>query len=203
MQVGLAAHNGGEGGSEVASGVGIVRQAAGHEQGAEVGVAEAERTVVVGVAGDPLSRIAGVVDEDIHCRDHDADRVAIGGDIEVAGGVDKLQQVERREVAGRVVEEHVFGARIGRIDATGILRRMPLVDGGVVLHARVAALPGGLGDLLHDVAGFVGLDGEMVLHGVDGEVAIAFDGLHELVGDADGVVGVLEEDRGVGFRIGA
>ena len=38
------------------------------------------------------------------------------------------------------------------------LRGVPAVDGGVVLHAGVAALPGGFGDLVHEVAGGVLLD---------------------------------------------
>ncbi len=42
----------------------------------------------------------------------------------------------------------------------------------------------------------------MVLDGVGGEVAVAFHGAHELVGDADGVVGVLEEDGAVGLAVG-
>src|SRR5258705_418409 len=37
--------------------------------------------------------------------------------------------------------------------------------------------------------------------GVEGSVGV--DGGHELVGDADGVVGVLEEDGAVGFGVGA
>ena len=78
LQIGLAAHDGGEGGGEVAAGVGVVGQAEGHEQRAEVGVAEAERAVVVRVAGDRLGGIAGVVDEDLHRGDHDVDGVAIG-----------------------------------------------------------------------------------------------------------------------------
>ena len=49
-QIGVAAEDGGEGGGEVAAGVGVVGQAEGHEQRAEVGVAEAERAVVVRVA---------------------------------------------------------------------------------------------------------------------------------------------------------
>ena len=49
LQVRLAAHDGGEGGGEVAAGVGVVGQAEGHQQRAEVGVAEAERAVVVRV----------------------------------------------------------------------------------------------------------------------------------------------------------
>jgi hypothetical protein len=35
-----------------------------------------------------------------------------------------------------------------------------------------------------------------------GEVGVAEDGVHEVVGDADGVVGVLEEDGAVGVGVG-
>ena len=35
-----------------------------------------------------------------------------------------------------------------------------------------------------------------------GELGVALDGVHELVGDADGVVGVLEEDGAVGVGVG-
>ena len=44
--------------------------------------------------------------------------------------------------------------------------------------------------------------GRPSLHGARGEVVVAQDGVHEVVGDADGVVGVLEEDGGVGFGVG-
>ena len=80
---------------------------------------------------------------------------------------------------------------------------MPAVDGGVVLHAGVAALPGGFGDGVHDVAGAVFLDRSAVLDGAGVEGGVGLDGGHELVGDADGVVGVLEEDGAVGFGVGA
>ena len=75
-EISLAAHDGGEGGGEVAAGVGVIGQAEGHQQRAEVGVAEAERAVVVRVVGDLLGRIAGVVDEDLLRGDHDVDGVA-------------------------------------------------------------------------------------------------------------------------------
>ncbi len=153
LQVRLAAHDGGESGGEVASGIGVVGQAEGHEQRAEVGVAQAERTVVVRVARDRFGGISGVVDEDIHGRDHDVDGVAIGRDIKCACRCYELEQVEAGQVAGGVVEEHVLGAGIRGIDASRVLRGVPLVDCRVVLHAGVAALPGGFGDLVHDLAG--------------------------------------------------
>ena len=82
------------GGGEGAAGVGVVGQAAVHEQRAEVGVAEAERAVVVRVLGDLLGGVAGGVDDDFHRGGDDADGVAVGGDIELAAGGEELHQVE-------------------------------------------------------------------------------------------------------------
>ncbi len=131
------------------------------------------------------------------------DGVAVGGDVELAAGGEELQEIEGRKVAGGVVEEHVLRAGVGGVDAGGVFAGVPAVDGGVVLHAGVAALPGGFGDLVHEVAGAVLLDGLAVLDGAGGEGAVGLDGAHELVGDADGVVGVLEEDGAVGLGVGA
>ncbi len=86
LEVGFAAHDGGDGGGEVAAGGGVVGESGGHEEGAEVGVSEAEGAVVVGVAGDGFGGVAGVVDEDLLGGDGDVDGVAVGGDVEVAGG---------------------------------------------------------------------------------------------------------------------
>ncbi len=47
------------------------------------------------------------------------------------------------------------------------------------------------------------MTGSLALDGAGGEGAVGLDGVHELVGDADGVVGVLEEDAGEGFGVGA
>ena len=63
-RVRFAAHDGGDAGGVVASGVGVVGQAGGHEQRAEVGVAETQRTVVVRVAHDDFGGVAGVVHDD-------------------------------------------------------------------------------------------------------------------------------------------
>ena len=158
LPVGVAAEDGGEGSGEVAAGVGVVGEAEGHEEGAEVGVAEAEGAVVVGVLGDHLGGVTGGVDDDLHRGGDDGDGVAVGGGVELAAGGEELEEVEAGEVAGGVVEEHVLGAGVRGVDAGGVLAGVPLVDGGVVLHAGVAALPGGFGELVHEVAGLVLLD---------------------------------------------
>ncbi len=79
---------------------------------------------------------------------------------------------------------------------------MPAVDGGVVLHAGVSAMPGGFGDLLEQVFGFVSVDHSSIDDGAGGEIGIARDGYHEVVGDAHGVIGVLKEDGAIGVGIG-
>ena len=79
---------------------------------------------------------------------------------------------------------------------------MPAIDRGVVLHAGIAAAPGGVGDPVEQVFGFEVLHGASVFDGARGEAVVAQDRVHEVVGDADGVVGVLEEDGRVGIRIG-
>src|ERR1700753_2230291 len=80
---------------------------------------------------------------------------------------------------------------------------MPLVDSGVVLHPRIAALPGRLGNLAHKVASLVDLGWFPTLDLAGGEILIALDSAHEVIVHAHGVIGILEEDGAVGFRIRA
>ena len=126
--------------------------------------------------------------------------MAEGFDVEEAA-VDEAHQIQRGEVAGRIVQEHVFGAGVGGVDAIGVFGGVPAVDGGVELHAGVAALPGGFGEGAHEIAGAEFLDVFAVDDGFGPPVLVAGDGLHELVGGADAVVGVLEKDGGVGLAV--
>ena len=75
-------------------------------------------------------------------------------------------------------------------------RRVPLVDRRVVLDARVGAAPRGLGDLAHQLARLHRLADRLTgLAGDRAPLAVVLDRAHELVGDADRVVGVLVLDR--------
>ena len=93
-------------------------------------------------------------------------------------------------------------ARIARVDRPRVLAGVPFVDGGFVLHAGVAAVPGALGHFLQEEVRVVFGAG---LRGIGDPVrppGLAIDdGLHELVADADGEVRVLEHDRAVGFAV--
>ena len=105
--------------------------------------------------------------------------------------LEELQQVERREVARGVVERHVLRARVGRGDPAGLGVGVPVVDRVVVLQARVGALPRGLAILREQLAGVDRLDDLAGLAGAQPERRAVLDRAHELVADADGVVGVL------------
>ena len=120
-------------------------------------------------------------------------------DIELSVLVAELHQVQRGEVAGAVVEEHILRAGVAGVDAVRVLAGVPLVDGGVVLHAGVAADPGALADHLHQVARLVGRR-RLSCWSRSGcsTRRRARTASHELVGDAHGVVGVLEVDAVVG-----
>jgi hypothetical protein len=199
LQVRLAAHDGSQGCGEISARVAVIGQAHRHEQGAEVGVTEAQRPVVVGIAHDRFGRVAGVVHQDVHGGDQDVDGMAVGVHVKGSRRGDELEQVETGQVARRVIQEHVLRAWVRGIDAARVLGGMPLVDGGVVLHAGVAALPGSFGDLAHEVASFEDFGWFSTLDLAGGEILIPLDGAHEFVVHAHGVVGVLEKDGAVRF----
>ena len=199
--VGLAGHQGGEGSGQVAPGVAVVRQSGNHQQRAQVGVAQAQRPVVVRVALNLFGGIAGAPDDDFHGRNNYVHCVPELLRVKVPRPVHKLHQVERRQVAGRVVQKHVLRAGIGGIDAAGGFAGVPTVDGGVVLHAGVAALMGGFGNLAEQVAG-AKLLSRLAGHDRAGPPGLIFHRRpHELIGHAHGVVGVLEKDRAVGLAV--
>ena len=351
LRVGLAGHHGRDGGCAAAGGVGVVGDGVRHQQRAQVRVAESQGAVGVRVAADRLGRVAGVVDQDLLGGDHGAHAGAEGVDVELLGvvGLDEGEQVQRREVARGVVQEHVLGvgddsavrgsggryreavdvfdlevvdglripvdarrglhvvagrpgaaflergermpgfqgnggqgaavrqvepvlwrtaehqsvvgrhlgqvvgfsglpcladlaehgvsgarvvgdgqrkrslvhrgervdadsslrgehlgvageaARVGCVDPGRVRARVPLVDGRVELHPRVAALVCAFGDPAHQVPCPVRVDDSaLAVDGARVPLAVVEHRAHELVGDPDAVVRVLEEDRGVG-----
>ena len=143
-------------------------------------------------------RVAGVVDQDLLGRDEEARRGAVALDVEAAVGGLELAQVERGQVARRVVQEHVLGARIARVDGVRGLARVPLLDGVLVLRARVAADPRALGDKVEQRRRVDRLDGLARRDGPEVVADALVGGLHEGVVQADRLVDVLEGDRAVG-----
>ncbi len=172
--------------------------AGGHQQGAEVGVADAQLTEGAGVVADLLRREVREADGDVHRGDDELDdlgeALGVEGLVALAVVVQELHQVERGEVAGRVVQVHVLAARVRRGDAAGLGAGVPVVDHTVVLDARVGTGPRGLGELAEERLGVDLLDDLTGHAGTQAELGAVLDGRHELVVHADGVVGVLVLD---------
>ncbi len=201
LAVGAAGHQRRDRGGDVAALVGVVGETVGHQQGAEVGVAEAELAEAVGVLGDLLGRVAGEADDDLLGEEDDVDGVLEFGAVEAAVLAAELHQVEGGEVAGRVVDVHVLAAWVGGVDPARLRAGVPAVDDRVVLDARVGAAPGGVGDLVHQLARVERL--HRLAGAARGQLPVlaGLDRLHELVGDPDRVVGVLVLDRGEALAV--
>src|SRR5882672_9392095 len=118
----------------------------------------------------------------------------------MGGGVEG-DQVGGSQIAGGVVQEHVFRARIGGADLAGRLAGVPVVHGGVEVQAGIGRGPGGVADLFPEVARFKSL-GHLLVGAADQvPVAIGFHRAQKVVLERYRVVGVLAGDREVGLRI--
>ena len=121
-------------------------------------------------------------------------------------GIEEREQIERSKVAGRVVQEHVLGARVGGVDAATRRARMPFVDGRIELHPRIGAGPGAVGNPVPEIPR---LDGArhaalaLPVAGAEEEIpgGVVLDGLHEVVREPDRVVRALPRDRQVGVAV--
>ncbi len=200
-RVGGAGHERGDGTRERPALVAVVGDAGGHQQAAEIGVAEAERAVAVGQFGDLLGRVLRHHDRDLEHDGPQAHGVGEARDVEPAVVLEEGYQVEGGEIARRVVEEHVLRARIRGVDPARGRAGVPLVDRGVVLDAGIGAAPGGVRDLVPELARRQGPRDLPVGAAEQLPLAILQHPLQELARDPDRVVGVLAGDREVGVRI--
>ena len=116
----------------------------------------------------------------------------VGFDVEpFRGGRIEGDEVGGGEVARRVVQEHVFRARIGGADVAGRLAGVPVVHGGVEVQAGIGRGPGGVADLFPELAGLQRLCDLLVGAADQIPVAVGFDSAEEVVLQRDRVVGVL------------
>ena len=201
-RVAHARHDGRERAADGAAFVRIIGDAGRHQQAADVGVAEPERAVAVGELGDLLRRELRHQHRDLEHHGPQPHGMLVGRRVDALGrGILELQQVQRRQIAGRVVEEHVFGARVRGDDRPRDRAGVPVVDGGVVLQPGIGRGPGRVADLLPQIAGLDGLGRLAVEPARQRPVAVLLDGAQEVIRHAHGIVGVLARDREVGLRI--
>ena len=188
--VGIAREDGRQGRAPLGALGAVVGDAHAHEHGAQVGVAQAQGAELVAELSDGLAGELGHQDADLEDHGPEADGVPVAHQVEPAVSREEGAEVQRREVAGRVVQEHVFGAGIAGVDGTVSRAGVPVVDGGVELDAGIGAGPGGLVDLLPEILG-AELPVRLAVHpALELPVPIHFQGAHEGIGHPDGVVGV-------------
>ena len=153
LLVRMAGHDRRDRAGQGAALVRVVRQPVAHDQRAQVGEAEAKRAENVRVLGDRLGRVTGVVDENFLRGDENAHRRLEAVDVEHAVLELETHQVQRGQIAGGVVDEHVLGAGVGRVNRLGAAAGVPLLDRAIVLEAGVAAHPRALGDFIQQPCG--------------------------------------------------
>ena len=199
--VGGARHERADGAAKRPARLAVVGEPERHEKPAEIGEPQPQRAVLIGAERD-LAR--GELRHHHRDLEHDGpqlDRVLEALDVEAAVLAPEGDQVERGEVARRVVEEHVLGAGIRRVDAPPCRAGVPGVDGAVELDAGVGRSPGRLRDLVPEPAGVDGL--RHLAIGAADQVpgAAGLDLPQEGVGHADRVVGVLARDGEIGLGL--
>ena len=90
----------------------VIRHTAGHQQGSQIGIAEPKWSVVMAIFFDRRCWIARVINDHFLRRRERTDRGAEGLDIKVVYTIlplgQKLHEVQRREVARRIIEKHVL-----------------------------------------------------------------------------------------------
>ena len=200
--IGHARHDGRDGAADGAALMAVIGNAGGHEQAADIGEAQAECAELVGQSGDFLRR-----ELRHHHRDFQHDGPQTYGmlearDVEGTGlDIAEAQQVQRSQVAGRIVEEHVFRAGVRRPDLARGRAGVPVVDGRMELDAGIGRGPGGIADLVPEFPCLEGLGHLAIEARGEVPVAIGLDGAQEFVGDAHRIVGVLAGNGAIGLAV--
>ena len=149
-----------------------------------------------------LGRIAGIINEDFLGGNVDFRSGLVAFDVKTAVVPAEFHQVQRRQIAGGIVEEHVFAARIGRVDRAGGFAGVPALDGVLVLHTGVAAGPSAFRNTAHQLPRLIGRPGFLrVGDPVRGPIPVLDDSPEEIVGQPHAEVFILEHDGAVRFAI--
>ena len=219
-RVGDTRHDGRDGAADGASLGAVIADPRRHQQAADVGKSQAQRAVAIGqlrnlAAGklrhhygdfehnrpEPAAMLEGFDVEGGGGRHRCATIGTFATAANLCAGLAERHQVERGQIAGRVVEKHVFRARIGRPDGSRLRAGVPVVDRRVELDAGVGGRPGGVADLFPELARLERLDGLVGDAGFQIPIAILEHGTQKLVRHPHRVVRILARDREIGLAV--
>ena len=145
--------------------------------------------------------IAAVVNEDLLCDAKEAGGLFESFHVERAVLIAEFHEVQRCQVARRIVDEHELAARIRRVDRPGSRTGMPFVDRRVKLHPRIAAYPRTFGNKIHQLPRRMLLGRLTGGYRMRGPLAVFFHRLHEFIGRPDRQVAVLEHYTAIGLVV--
>ena len=111
----------------------------------------------------------------------------------------ELHQVQRGQITGRIIKEHVFRTRVGGADFACCRAGMPIIDCGVVLDAGISRRPGGIADLFPKLAGFDRFDDITANPADQVPVVIGLNRIEEAVRHPDRIVGILARHSEIGL----
>ena len=115
--VGGTGHQRGDGSRESATSIRVISQSGRHQQGAEVGVTNTELAELAGGVANGFGWEVSKADGDVHRGDDEFHSLGEGRRVKGVVVLEELQQVQRGQVAGRVVQAHVLRAGVGRGDS--------------------------------------------------------------------------------------
>ena len=149
------------------------------------------------VVSDPVGRVSRMVNQNLLGDEVQSARCHEPLVIKRSVVAPELHQVDRCKVASRVVKEHVFRAGIAGVDTTAVGACVPLVDRRVVLNSWISTMPSAIGHSVEDLSGSV--LGRLFLALVGNPSGapnlIVTNRLHELVGQTDRQIRILEHHR--------
>ena len=196
--IGHARHQRGQRPAKRAALFAVIAKAHVHQKAADIGIAKAQRAEIIGKLRDLLRGELRHGDRDFQRHGPEPRRMHVGRGVEFAVLVEG-QQVHRGQVAGRIIQEHVFRAGVRSPDRAVFRAGVPGVDGVMELDARVGAGPGGVAHLIPQVARLDRL-GDLAIRAADQRpVFVILDGVQEGIRHADGVVGILAGNGDVGL----
>ena len=112
----------------------------------------------------------------------------------------KFHQVDRSQVTGRIIQEHVFRAGIGSAYFSVFRAGMPFVDGGMKLQSRIGTGPGRKIHFIPEIPGRQSLCGFSICPADQVPVAITLHTFHKFIGQSNRIVGILPRNGHITFR---
>ena len=200
-RIGDAGHDGRDGAANGTALMAVIGNAGTHQQAADIGEAQAQRAELVGKPRNLLGRELCHQHRDFEDDRPQAHAMLEGGDVEPAFGATELQEVERGKIARRVVEEHIFRARVGGTDLARGRAGMPVIDRSVELDAGIGRRPSGMADLVPQFTRRQRLGDLAGQSRRQFPIAVAFHRIEEIVGDAHRIVGILAGNGAIGLAV--